>query len=98
MSVAVRGWAPTRDMHGNVRKELSRWFHIRLAKEEAPWAFSRGIPANTISSLELLASLVGLVLLVPTGTPGAGSMTITGFTDTSPAGEDWSPGRRGSVA
>ena len=60
---------------------MSKWFHIRLTEEEAPWAFSRGLPSSSISTLELLASLVGLVLLVPAGTPGAGTIMITGLTD-----------------
>ena len=81
MAVAIGGWAPVRDSNDTIRKELSPWFHVRLTPQDAPWAFARGLPAHSISTLELLASLVGLVLLVPPGRPGAGVMTITGFTD-----------------
>ena len=81
MSVAIGGWSPTRDEHGVIQKSQSKWFHIRLTPEDAPWAFARGLPAHSISTLELLASLVGLVLLVPPSSPGAGTVTITGFTD-----------------
>ena len=81
MTVAIGGWAPERDHEGTIRKDRSKWFSMRLSREEAPWAFARGLPSGSISTLELLASLVGLILLVPPETLGRGTMTITGFTD-----------------
>ena len=65
-------------------KEKSKWFSLRLTEEEAPWAFVRGKPSRAISTLELLAATVGLVLLaqVSLAEPGvSGSVTVTGFTD-----------------
>ena len=81
MAVAVGGWAPVKDSDGVIQKSLSPWFHVRLTKEEAPWAFAKGLPAGAISSLELLASLMGVVLLAPADRSGAGVVGITGLTD-----------------
>ena len=55
-----------------------------LDESIAPWAFSRGLPARSISTLELLATTVGLVLMTPLGLeePGAdGTVTVQGLTD-----------------
>ena len=84
MTVALGGWKPVRDSAGNIRKDLSPWFSLRLDESSAPWAFSRGLPARTISALEMLASTVALMLL-----PGVadglrqkrGTVWVTGFTD-----------------
>jgi hypothetical protein len=81
MAVAIGGWAPARDARGEIRKDLSPWFHFRLVPQDARLAFSRGLPSNSISSSELLASLVGVILLVPPEAPGTGTMMITGLTD-----------------
>ena len=84
LAVAVGGWAPHYGPGGEVLVHKSPWFHVRLTEKEAPWAFVKGAPARAISTLELLATLLGLVLLAPpelevAGT--AGSVAVTGLTD-----------------
>ena len=82
--VAVGGWAPKKDKDGVIDPALSPWFYVQLTKENAPWAFVRGLPARTISTLELFATTVGLVLLAPPelDCPGAsGLVSVTGLTD-----------------
>ena len=84
LAVAVGGWAPHYEADGTISIGKSRWFSVELTERDAPWAFIKGVPANTISTLELLATTLGLVLLAPTElqTPGvAGGVTVTGFTD-----------------
>ena len=73
-------------MHGNRGGEArgNTWFHMRLTEQEAPWAFVGGRPASAISTLELLATTLGLVLLAPPelDSPGAaGTVAVTGLTD-----------------
>ena len=49
-----------------------------MTRKTAPWAFARGEPFQAIASLELLASLVGLMVLVPEGDPrGEAAATLT---------------------
>ena len=85
MTVAIGGWAPTRDGYGTINKANSKWFSIRLTPEDAPWAFAKGLPARNISALELLATTVALVLLSPPTLPGRGSVVATGLTDSQVA-------------
>ena len=83
-TVAIGGWAPRKDSNGAISTALSPWFSIQLTRESAPWAFVKGLPARTISTLELFASTVGLVLLAPPelDRPGAsGLVSVTGYTD-----------------
>ena len=82
--MAVGGWTPHYDKDGKIRKELSRWFSVELTESDAPWAFVKGIPARAISTLELWATTLGLVLLAPVelSEPGVeGGVTVTGFAD-----------------
>ena len=85
MAVAIGGWAPVLDQHGVIDIKLSKWFSIRLTPEDAPWAFSKGLPARSISALELLASTAALVLLSPATLPGKGTVVATGVTDSQVA-------------
>ena len=66
------------------RTDPSPWLSLRLDESTAPWAFSRGLPARAISTLELLASTVALMLL-PSGADELcqkrGTIRVTGFTD-----------------
>ena len=78
------GWAPHYDAAGQLVVSRSRWFSLRLTEATAPWAFVNGTPARAISTLELLATTVGLVLLAPEelNAPGAaGTVAVTGMTD-----------------
>ena len=84
LAVAVGGWAPHYDEAGQIVVGRSRWFSVRLAEDTAPWAFVKGQPARAISTLELFAMTLGLVLLslVELGAPGAaGTVSVTGLTD-----------------
>ena len=78
------GGAPHHDVHGNIVIGKSKWFSVSLTEATAPWAFVRGTPARAISSLELLATTIGLVVLTPgelSGPGAAGTVMVTGFTD-----------------
>ena len=48
------------------------WFSHRNTEVEFPWVFEKGRPFKVIASLELLAVLYGVVLLVPRGDYGDG--------------------------
>ena len=61
---------------------------MSLTTENAPWAFVKGRPQAAISTLELLATLVGLVALDPLAghSPGVkAAVTVTGLTDSQVA-------------
>jgi len=77
--VAIGGWASRGGCPGS-----ASWFAVRLSKQNAPWAFARGEPFRVIASLELLAVLVAVMVLVPPqearGT-SAGRAAITAYTD-----------------
>ena len=62
-TVAVGGW---RSANG-AKTADAKWFSVSLTRATAPWAFARGEPFRAIASLELLASLIGLMVLVPEG-------------------------------
>ena len=60
------------------------WFSIALTRATAPWAFERGEPFRTIASLELMATLVGLMILMPeteARSESAATLTFTAGTD-----------------
>ena len=83
-TIAVGGWAPAISESGDIDMARSPWFSLTLTEGSAPWAFIKGVPARMISTLELLATTVGLVLLSPPalGQPGAaGVVGVTGLTD-----------------
>ena len=58
---AIGGWR----CRGSTRTAEAEWFAVRLNRRNAPWAFARGEPFRAIAALELLASLIGLMVLVP---------------------------------
>ena len=58
--VAIGGWL---SWNGTPPSE-AQWFAVRLTKSNAPWAFRKGEPFCTIASLELLAVLVTVMVLV----------------------------------
>ena len=58
--VVIGGWSV---MSGLDTKQAA-WFSMRLEKHQAPWIFEQE-PFRLVATLELLASLVGLMLLVP---------------------------------
>ena len=79
-TVAIGGW---RSADGTKAADAS-WFSVSLTRSNAPWAFARGEPFRTIASLELLASLVGLMVLVPEGEgkgDAAGTLSLSCGTD-----------------
>jgi hypothetical protein len=68
-TVAIGGWKTT----GEAKASKASWFALSLTRATAPWAFARGEPFRTIASLELLAALVGLIVLTPELDPGRDS-------------------------
>jgi hypothetical protein len=65
----------------------ARWFSLRVEKREAEWLFEKGHSSRTISSSELLATLVAVHLFIEPSTPGVVktadqiSTAIEGVTD-----------------
>ena len=59
--VAIGGWRSD----GGRATASARWFSVRLNRRNAPWAFSRGETFRVIASLELMAVLVGVMVLLP---------------------------------
>ena len=74
-TVVVGGW---RSFEG-VRTSNAPWFSLQLARKTAPWAFEKGEPFRTIASLELLASRIGLMVLVPKASDGGDSVGLVGL-------------------
>ena len=55
-----------RDSEGNpIAHAAAKWFFLRLSKKTAPWAFQKGEAFRSIASLEMLATLLGIMLLAP---------------------------------
>ena len=62
--VTVGGYE-TFDGYGRcIDQKKARWFLLKLDRNNAPWAFSKGEPFRTIASLEMLGSLLGIMLLL----------------------------------
>ena len=77
--IVVGGW------ESFAQRELSeaRWFSVELTRKTAPRAYVKGDPFRTISSLELVAVLIAVMLFAP-GAEWKGSraqVTITAVTD-----------------
>jgi len=76
--VVVGGW---RLNPGGTRH--AAWYSVELDEVSAPWAFWRGAPFRSIAALELYATLLCLVVLVPefSGGPETCVVTLGGSTD-----------------
>ena len=76
--VTIGGWECA-DGRGPSR---ARWFHAKLTKDTAPWAFSRGEPFRAIAALELYGTLVAIMAFAD-GWPreARGMVRVTGTTD-----------------
>ena len=59
--VAIGGWLS----RGGTATRDARWFAVSLNRINAPWAFARGEPFRVVASLELLAALIGVMVLCP---------------------------------
>ena len=62
------------------------WFAVSLNRRNAPWAFARVEPFRVVASLELLAALVGVMVLLPEAdwrrpTESTGLVTVGCATD-----------------
>eukprot|EP00438_Fugacium_kawagutii_P024076 Skav212939 [mRNA] locus=scaffold374:464240:467185:- [translate_table: standard] len=56
--IVVGGWEIDEDLPG----KKGRWFSIRLTRKNAPWAYIKGDPFRSITSLELVAVLSAVML------------------------------------
>ena len=75
--VGVGGWRV--DPRG---PEYSKWFALKLNRQNAPWAFRSGEPFRTIASLELFGTLLCIKLLAPQNSPSSKStISVTAQTD-----------------
>ena len=59
--VAIGGWL----YDGGRATRDAPWFALKLTRSNAAWAFAWGEPFRTIASLELLAALIGVMVLLP---------------------------------
>jgi len=84
-TATLGGWRPTRDQGGTIVRHLSPWFFVSLNPVTVPWAYERdNQPFRVVASLEALAALVAVLLLVPAGEGGElqkGSLLLPLFTD-----------------
>ena len=77
--VVLGGWSLE---HGPDTRR-ARWYSLRISPEQAPWLFEKE-PFTVISTLELLATIIGIMLLVPEGLAErqrVGSAAISAGTD-----------------
>ena len=82
--VGIGGWAPVQAEDGTIDKWRSPWFMVRLTRESAPWAFSKGEPYRAIMALELFATTVAVALLGPNflaPCPAQGSIVFPALAD-----------------
>ena len=78
-TVRIGGWS----LWNGPDTKTAAWFSLQITREDCPWVFVKE-PFRLVASLELLATLVGLMLLVPEGlAAGAehGTVGIRGGTD-----------------
>ena len=61
----------------------ARWFALELNEHNSPWITCRGEPYQVIASLELLATLYGIIAFWPEGAgqDGKAVFTASGITD-----------------
>jgi hypothetical protein len=83
--IVIGGW----EVGGVEGTQHSRWYSLRLTREDVPWAYTRGDPFRSIASLELLATLVCVLVFGPTaqdlegasiGLTASGDNQSNGFT------------------
>ena len=77
--VAIGGW----ETYSSSDPKLARWFHVKLSRGSAPFLYVKGEPFRTISSSELLAVTVAIMVFAPEACwrNGSGRVAVTGFTD-----------------
>ena len=77
--IAIGGW----ETFCTTDPKKARWFHLKLDRNAAPFLYVKGEPFRTISTSELLASTVALMVFGPLRAwrKGAGRIAVTGFTD-----------------
>ncbi len=63
--IGVGGWLPVRNGEGVLDPSLSPWFSFTLNRENAPWAYTRGLPYRSIAALEAVGVLVALIAFEP---------------------------------
>ena len=71
------------ESYGGIDTKDAKWFSVRLTRKTAPWAYVKGDPFKTISSLELTATLLAVMIFSKGGKwrGERGRMAITSFTD-----------------
>ena len=77
--VAIGGWETSE----TTNPKLARWFHVKLTRKNAPYLRMKGEPFKTISTSELLAVTVAVIVFGKGSKwqAGAGRASVTGFTD-----------------
>ena len=77
--IAIGGW----ETYVTSDPSKARWFHVRLTRKNAAFLYLKGEPFRTISTSELLAVTVAIMVFGPQAAwrSGAGCVSVTGFTD-----------------
>ena len=60
-TIVVGGW----ESYRGTPTMKARWFSVELTRKTAPWAYVKGEPFRSISSLELVAVLTAIMLFAP---------------------------------
>ena len=60
-TIVVGGW----ELAGCEGTSGARWFSLRLARQDIPWAYVRGDPFRSVSALELLATTLCVLIFDP---------------------------------
>lgn len=77
--VSIGGW----ESFSGCPPNRARWFSVKLTRKNAPWIYVKGEPFKIISSLELLAITVGIMVFGPGAKwkDLAGRLALTAYTD-----------------
>ncbi|CAK0869239.1 unnamed protein product, partial [Prorocentrum cordatum] len=72
-----------RECRGGVAPADARWFHVKLTRANAPWAFRAGEPFRVIAALEMYGTLISCMVFLPEASlqGDAGRLLLSGTTD-----------------
>ena len=58
-TLGLGGWRPERNMDGGIDPFLSTWFHVRITKQNCPWAHAKDGETYVIASLDSVGDAAG---------------------------------------
>lgn len=80
--IVLGGWQTYDETGGRLDRKAAKWFSTTISREDAPWLFcgrESSAGRGSVSTAELLATMLGVVLFTSEST--AGNCLITGKTD-----------------